>query len=148
MVASRNCMGCSLVRARPRDSAARFGKRPAKTRVDVGRIWCIAKRTSHSSGLLQPVRIDDPAPNILLQMLLRGANGVGYTNYPDNVVRHFVAQAKRGGVDLFRVFDCLNWVENKRLAIDAVRNEGGVCKAALCYTGDIVSSARQNYRPI
>ncbi len=85
------------------------------------------------------------APNLLLQMLLRGANGVGYTNYPDNVVRHFVAQAKQGGVDLFRVFDCLNWVENMRLAMDAVREEGGLCEAAICYTGDMLSSARPKY---
>ena len=60
-------------------------------------------------------------PNILTQMLLRGANGVGYTNYPDNVVRYFVRQAARGGIDLFRIFDCLNWVENMRVSIDAVR---------------------------
>src|SRR5690606_26253277 len=57
-------------------------------------------------------RIREGAPNLLLQMLLRGANGVGYTNYPDNVVRYFVRQAAVGGIDLFRVFDCLNWVDN------------------------------------
>ena len=60
------------------------------------------------------------APNILTQMLLRGSNGVGYTNYPDNVVKFFVAQAAKGGVDVFRIFDCLNWVENMRVSIDAV----------------------------
>jgi pyruvate carboxylase len=60
-------------------------------------------------------------PNILTQMLLRGANGVGYTNYPDNVVRQFVARPRSGGIDLFRVFDCLNWVENMRVSMDAVR---------------------------
>jgi pyruvate carboxylase len=65
--------------------------------------------------------IREGAPNILLQMLLRGANGVGYTNYPDNVVRQFVGQAAAGGMDLFRVFDCLNWVENMRVSMDAVR---------------------------
>jgi pyruvate carboxylase len=59
------------------------------------------------------------APNLLLQMLLRGANGVGYKNYPDNVVKHFVRQAAQGGIDLFRVFDCLNWVENMRVSMDA-----------------------------
>jgi len=85
------------------------------------------------------------APNLLLQMLLRGANGVGYTNYPDNVVKHFVAEARKGGIDLFRVFDCLNWVENMRLSIDAVRAEGGLCEAAICYTGDLLSSARPKY---
>ena len=64
--------------------------------------------------------VREAAPNLLLQMLLRGANGVGYKNYPDNVVKYFVRQAAAGGIDLFRVFDCLNWVENMRVAMDAV----------------------------
>jgi pyruvate carboxylase len=85
------------------------------------------------------------APNLLLQMLLRGANGVGYTNYPDNVVRHFVSQAAAGGIDLFRVFDCLNWVENMRVAMDAVIDEGKLCEATICYTGDILDPARAKY---
>ncbi|MDG4894988.1 pyruvate carboxylase [Mesorhizobium sp. WSM4976] len=85
------------------------------------------------------------APNLLLQMLLRGANGVGYTNYPDNVVQHFVKQAASGGVDLFRVFDCLNWVENMRVAMDAVGAEGKLVEAAMCYTGDILDPARAKY---
>ncbi|MEO5323858.1 pyruvate carboxylase [Mesorhizobium sp. CC13] len=85
------------------------------------------------------------APNILLQMLLRGANGVGYTNYPDNVVQHFVRQAAAGGVDLFRVFDCLNWVENMRVSMDAVGAEGKLCEAAMCYTGDILDPNRAKY---
>ena len=85
------------------------------------------------------------APNLLLQMLLRGANGVGYTNYPDNVVKHFVKQAAAGGIDLFRVFDCLNWVENMRVAMDAVIEEGKLCEAAICYTGDILDPARARY---
>ncbi|MCV0394160.1 MAG: pyruvate carboxylase [Rhizobiaceae bacterium] len=85
------------------------------------------------------------APNILLQMLLRGANGVGYTNYPDNVVRHFVKQAAAGGVDLFRVFDCLNWVENMRVAMDAVIEADRLCEAAICYTGDIADPDRAKY---
>ncbi len=85
------------------------------------------------------------APNLLLQMLLRGANGVGYTNYPDNVVRHFVRQAAVGGIDVFRVFDCLNWVENMRVAMDAVLEEGKLCEAAICYTGDILDPARAKY---
>jgi pyruvate carboxylase len=88
--------------------------------------------------------VREAAPNLLLQMLLRGANGVGYTNYPDNVVQHFVKQAAAGGIDLFRVFDCLNWVENMRVAMDAVIEEGKLCEAAICYTGDILDpSARQ-----
>src|SRR5690606_33759698 len=89
--------------------------------------------------------IREKAPNILLQMLLRGANGVGYTNYPDNVVQHFVRQAAAGGIDLFRVFDCLNWVENMRVAMDAVGAEGKLVEAAMCYTGDILDPARAKY---
>jgi len=84
-------------------------------------------------------------PNILLQMLLRGANGVGYTNYPDNVVRAFVKQAAASGVDLFRVFDCLNWIENMRVAIDAVGEAGGIAEGAICYTGDLLDPDRSKY---
>ncbi|NRG16940.1 pyruvate carboxylase [Rhizobiales bacterium] len=89
--------------------------------------------------------IREKVPNVLLQMLLRGANGVGYTNYPDNVVKFFVAQAAENGVDLFRVFDCLNWVENMRVSMDAVREAGKLCEGTLCYTGDILDSARPKY---
>ncbi|UWU13890.1 pyruvate carboxylase [Rhizobium sullae] len=89
--------------------------------------------------------IREGAPNLLLQMLLRGANGVGYTNYPDNVVKYFVRQAAKGGIDLFRVFDCLNWVENMRVSMDAVAEENKLCEAAICYTGDILNSARPKY---
>ncbi|MBA3300973.1 MAG: pyruvate carboxylase, partial [Thermoleophilaceae bacterium] len=84
-------------------------------------------------------------PNILLQMLLRSSNAVGYTNYPDNVVRFFVARAAENGVDLFRVFDSLNWVENMRVAMDAVLESGALCEAAICYTGDILDPARSKY---
>jgi pyruvate carboxylase len=84
-------------------------------------------------------------PNLLTQMLLRSANGVGYTNYPDNVVRHFIERAARGGIDIFRVFDCLNWVDNMRFAMDAVIETGAVCEAAICYTGDIGDPARCKY---
>ena len=89
--------------------------------------------------------IRESAPNLLLQMLLRGANGVGYKNYPDNVVKYFVRQAAAGGIDLFRVFDCLNWVENMRVSMDAVAEENKLCEAAICYTGDLTNSARPKY---
>ncbi len=84
-------------------------------------------------------------PNILFQMLLRGSNAVGYTNYADNVVKYFVQQAASGGVDLFRVFDSLNWVENMRVAIDAVRETGALCEGAICYTGDLFDPARSKF---
>ncbi len=84
-------------------------------------------------------------PNIMTQMLLRGANGVGYTNYPDNVVQFFVKQAAETGVDVFRVFDSLNWVENMRVAMDAVLDTGKVLEGTICYTGDLNDPARSKY---
>jgi pyruvate carboxylase len=84
-------------------------------------------------------------PNILLQMLLRSSNAVGYTNYPDNVVRFFVAQAAEHGIDIFRVFDSLNWVENMRVAMDAVLEAGALCEGAICYTGDMLDKSRPKY---
>ncbi len=84
-------------------------------------------------------------PNLLTQMLLRASNGVGYTNYPDNVVQAFVKQAAETGVDVFRVFDSLNWVENMRVAMDAVIDTGKICEGTICYTGDILDPDRAKY---
>ncbi|HLW66880.1 MAG TPA: pyruvate carboxylase subunit B, partial [Gemmataceae bacterium] len=84
-------------------------------------------------------------PNILFQMLFRSANAVGYSNYPDNVVQAFVKEAHQAGMDLFRVFDSLNWMPNLKLAIDAVRNEGALCEAAICYSGDILDPSRTKF---
>jgi pyruvate carboxylase len=84
-------------------------------------------------------------PNIMTQMLLRASNGVGYTNYPDNVVRAFVLQSAKSGVDVFRVFDSLNWVENMRVAMDAVVEANKVCEGTICYTGDLLDPARSKY---
>ncbi len=84
-------------------------------------------------------------PNLMTQMLLRASNGVGYTNYPDNVVQAFVKQAALTGIDVFRVFDSLNWVENMRVAMDAVVEQNRVCEAAICYTGDILNPDRAKY---
>jgi pyruvate carboxylase len=84
-------------------------------------------------------------PNILFQMLLRAANAVGYANYPDNVVQAFVKEAAQAGIDLFRIFDALNYQPNLQLAIDAVRGTGMLAEAALCYTGDILDPHRSKY---
>jgi pyruvate carboxylase len=84
-------------------------------------------------------------PNILFQMLLRASNAVGYTNYPDNVVRAFVQEAAEAGVDIFRVFDALNWSDNMRVAMEAVVESGMICEAAICYTGDILNPNRPKY---
>ncbi|GLK69320.1 pyruvate carboxylase [Hansschlegelia plantiphila] len=90
-------------------------------------------------------KIREGAPNLLLQCLVRGSNGVGYANYPDNVVSAFVHQAAKEGMDIFRVFDCLNWIENMRVTIDAVNETGKICEAAICYTGDLLDPARDKY---
>jgi pyruvate carboxylase len=90
-------------------------------------------------------RLREAIPNILFQMLLRGANAVGYTTYPDNVVREFVLEAKERGIDLFRIFDSLNWPEQMQVAIDAVRESGAIAEVAICYTGDILDPSRERY---
>jgi pyruvate carboxylase len=84
-------------------------------------------------------------PNILLQMLLRANNAVGYANYPDNVVKLFVRESAHAGIDVFRIFDALNWLPNMRLAIESVLTEGKVCEPAICYSGDILDPHRQKY---
>jgi len=84
-------------------------------------------------------------PNICFQMLLRGANAVGYTSYPDNVIVEFVREAHAQGIDIFRIFDSLNSIENMRVSIDAVLATGAVCEPAICYTGDIFDKDRPKY---
>jgi pyruvate carboxylase len=84
-------------------------------------------------------------PNICFQMLLRGANAVGYASYPDNVIREFVREAYAEGMDIFRVFDSLNSIENMKVSLEAVLETGGVCEAAICYTGDILDRSRPKY---
>ncbi|MBI2276431.1 MAG: pyruvate carboxylase [Dechloromonas sp.] len=90
-------------------------------------------------------RLRQAVPNILFQMLLRSSNAVGYTNYSDNVVRYFVQQAAANGMDVFRVFDSLNWVDNMRVAMDAVIESGALCEGTLCYTGDLFDSSRPKF---
>ncbi len=84
-------------------------------------------------------------PNICFQMLLRGANAVGYTNYPDHVVAGFVRHAAASGMDIFRIFDSLNYLPNLRVSMEAVQETHAVCEAAVCYTGDILDARRDKY---
>ena len=84
-------------------------------------------------------------PNILFQMLLRGANAVGYKNYPDNVIREFVKASSKAGIDVYRIFDSLNWVEGMEIAIDEVLNQNKIVEASICYTGDILDETRDKY---
>ncbi len=87
----------------------------------------------------------EKVPNICFQMLLRGANAVGYTSYPANVVEGFVKHAAECGMDIFRVFDSLNDLRNMKAAMEAVQKTHGICEGALCYTGDILDPKRTKY---
>lgn len=84
-------------------------------------------------------------PNVLFQMLFRGANAVGYKNYPDNLIREFIRESANSGIDVFRIFDSLNWIKGMEIAIDEVRQSGKIAEAAICYTGDILDSSRSKY---
>ena len=110
-----------------------------------GATFDVAMRFLREDPWQRLAQLRELMPNLLLQMLLRGANAVGYTSYPDNVVRFFVARAAAAGVDVFRIFDSLNWVENMRVSIDAVREAGKLCEAALCYTGNLSDPREKKY---
>jgi pyruvate carboxylase len=110
-----------------------------------GATFDVAMRFLHEDPWQRLADLSAAMPNLMQQMLLRASNGVGYTNYPDNVVRFFVEQSAEAGVDVFRIFDCLNWVENMRVAIDAVCSTGKIAEAAICYTGDILDPMRSKY---
>ncbi len=90
-------------------------------------------------------RMRKAAPNILFQMLTRGANTVGYTNYHETVIRDFIARSAECGIDVFRIFDCLNNLDQMRVTIDEVRRQNKIAEVALCYTGDILDPKRQKY---
>lgn len=110
-----------------------------------GATFDVAYRFLHESPWERLDMIREKAPNLLLQMLLRGANAVGYTNYPDNVIREFVKEAARSGIDVFRVFDSLNWLPGMEVAMDEVLNQNKICQATICYTGDILDPKRDRY---
>ena len=110
-----------------------------------GATFDVAYRFLHESPWERLDFIRKKAPNLLLQMLLRGANAVGYTNYPDNVIRAFIKEAARSGIDVFRVFDSLNWVPGMEVAMDEVLNQDKICQATICYTGDILDPKRDKY---
>lgn len=91
------------------------------------------------------LKLREKMPNVLFQMLLRASNAVGYTNYPDNVISEFVEKSAHAGIDVFRIFDSLNWIEGMIPAIEAVRKNNKIIEATICYTGDILDSSRTKY---
>ncbi len=110
-----------------------------------GATFDTAMRFLHEDPWQRLAELRAAAPNLLFQMLLRASNAVGYTNYPDNVVKYFVRQAALSGIDVFRVFDSLNWTRNMRVAMDAILESGAILEAAICYTGDILNPRREKY---
>lgn len=110
-----------------------------------GATFDTALRFLHEDPWQRLRELRERVPNICFQMLLRGANGVGYTSYPDNVIIEFVKESCEQGMDIFRIFDSLNSVDNMRVAIDAVLETGAVCEPAICYTGDILDKKREKY---
>ena len=110
-----------------------------------GATFDVALRFLHEDPWERLFDLSAAMPNIMQQMLLRASNAVGYKNYPDNVVRFFIREAANAGIDIFRIFDSLNWPENMQVAMDAVGETGKIIEAAICYTGDIQNPSKQKY---
>ncbi|MDR0905400.1 MAG: pyruvate carboxylase [Oscillospiraceae bacterium] len=110
-----------------------------------GATFDVAYRFLHESPWERLDILRKKIPNVLFQMLLRGSNTVGYTNYPDNLVRAFVAESAKSGIDVFRVFDSLNWIPGMEIAMDEVLKQNKFLEAAVCYTGDITDLKRDKY---
>ncbi len=110
-----------------------------------GATFDVTMRFLHEDPFARLRRLREAIPNICFQMLLRASNAVGYTAYPDNVVAEFIYEAAAQGIDIFRIFDSLNWLPNMKASMEAVRKTKSVCEAAICYTGDILDPARDKY---
>jgi pyruvate carboxylase len=110
-----------------------------------GATFDVSMRFLHEDPWVRLRRLRELIPNICFQMLLRASNAVGYTAYPDNAVREFIYEAAAQGIDIFRIFDSLNWLPNMKVSMEAARKTGKVCEAAICYTGDILDPVRDKY---
>lgn len=110
-----------------------------------GATYDVAYRYLHESPWDRLDVLREKIPNIPFQMLFRGANAVGYANYPDNLIREFIKEAARSGIDVFRIFDSLNWIPGMEIAMDEVLKAGKIVEASICYTGDIMDPKRDKY---
>jgi pyruvate carboxylase len=110
-----------------------------------GATFDVAYRFLHEDPWERLDKLRKRIPNILFGMLLRGSNALGYENYPDNLIRSFIAEAARGGIDVFRVFDSLNWMPAIEVAVDEVIRQNKICQSVVCYTGDILDPSRDKY---
>jgi pyruvate carboxylase len=128
------------------DAYARYGAALFSLEMWGGATFDASMRFLKESPWQRLEQLRERIPNILFQMLLRASSAVGYANYPDNVVRECVREAATAGIDVFRIFDALNWTPNMRVAMEAVRESGAICEAAICYTGDILDPRRPRYQ--
>ncbi|OBR90076.1 pyruvate carboxylase [Clostridium sp. 001] len=110
-----------------------------------GATFDVAYRFLNESPWERLEKLREKVPNILFQMLIRGANAVGYKNYPDNVIREFIKQSAASGIDVFRVFDALNWLKGMEVSIDQTLKEGKIAEACMCYTGDVLDDKEDKY---
>ena len=110
-----------------------------------GATYDVAYRFLKESPWIRLQKLREKIPNIMFQMLFRASNGVGYKNYPDNVVKEFIQQSAEQGIDIFRIFDSLNWIENMKPSINAALETGKIVEASMCYTGDILDPSRSKY---
>jgi len=110
-----------------------------------GATFDVAMRFLNEDPWERLIKLRKKIPNLLFQMLLRASNAVGYKNYPDNLIREFVKHSAEAGIDVFRIFDSLNWIKGMTLAIDSVREAGKIAEASICYTGDILDPTRTKY---
>ena len=127
------------------DAYARLAPQLLSVECWGGATFDVAMRFLNECPWTRLKSIREKLPNVLTQMLLRASNAVGYKNYPDNVVSYFISQAATSGVDIFRVFDSLNWVENMRLPMDSVIESGKICEATICYTGNLIGASEKKY---
>ncbi len=110
-----------------------------------GATYDVAYRFLKESPWRRLQKLREEIPSIMFQMLLRASNGVGYKNYPDNVIEEFTKESARQGIDVFRIFDSLNWVENMKPSINTALETGKIVEATMCYTGDILDKTKTKY---
>lgn len=126
-------------------ATAAYGKDLFSVEMWGGATFDVAYRFLKESPWERLDTLREKMPNVLLQMLIRGSNGVGYKNYPDNVIKEFIQESAQRGIDVYRIFDALNWMEGMKVAINEVRNQNKVAEACICYTGDILDEYRDKY---
>lgn len=127
------------------EATAYLGKDLFSLEMWGGATFDVAYRFLNESPWERLTELRQRIPNIMFQMLLRGANAVGYTNYPDNIVREFIKESADAGIDVFRIFDSLNWLKGMEVAIDETLKSDKIAEACICYTGDILNDRKDKY---